>query len=98
MLNAAARNAFRRYKTLRHPSILLYVDGHEPAADAKSGRVLVVTEHVTPLQTWLANTAKDQQKESIAGLLLNNMPLSFASGKISCMQCESYTSTETADS
>jgi hypothetical protein len=46
----------------------LYVDGHEPPSDAKTGKVLIVTEHVTPLPTWLASNAADSQKEAIAGM------------------------------
>jgi len=65
-----AKQSLKRIKTLRHPSILKYVDSCE---NDKS--ICIVTEGITPLSEYLEETAKnftDVQKEfSIAYGLLN---------------------------
>ncbi|KAG8467685.1 hypothetical protein KFE25_006737 [Diacronema lutheri] len=54
---AAARNALKRFKTIKHPYVLRYIDGLE-AEDAKGGNtVYVVTEPVTPLELVLQDGA-----------------------------------------
>ena len=47
---ACARNALHRFKTIRHPHVLLYLDGFEPPEGSKTGKILIVVEHVKPLE------------------------------------------------
>ena len=47
-----AKSAHKRLKTLRHPNVLLYVDGLET-----ENVIYVVTEEVTPLGTFLKTNA-----------------------------------------
>ena len=47
-----AKNSLRRTKTLRHPSILSYVDSAEPTAGGVSS-VVIATEYGTPLEDSL---------------------------------------------
>jgi SCY1-like protein 1 len=52
-VHAAARNALKRFKTLKHPYVIRFVDGLE-LEDAKAGNtVYIVTEAVTPLELEL---------------------------------------------
>ena len=61
---ACARNALHRFKTIRHPHVLLYLDGFEPPEGAKTGKVLIVVEHVKPLEQYLAQSTAGQEKEA----------------------------------
>ena len=61
---SCARNALHRFKTIRHPHVLLYIDGYEPPEGAKSGKVLIVVDHVKPLEQVLAQSASTQEKEA----------------------------------
>ncbi|XP_027197212.2 N-terminal kinase-like protein yata [Dermatophagoides pteronyssinus] len=56
-----ARNSLKRLKTLRHPSILTYLDSLET-----DKYILIVTEHVQPLHCFLEEINKwpEKQKES----------------------------------
>lgn len=47
-----AKNGLRRTKTLRHPSILSYIDSAEPTAGGVSS-VIIATEYGTPLEDSL---------------------------------------------
>ncbi len=44
----AGQRCFQRIRTLRHPNILSYVDGTEMEME-----LVLVTEHVTPLRSYL---------------------------------------------
>jgi hypothetical protein len=61
---SCARNALHRFKTIRHPHVLLYIDGFEPPDGAKTGKVLIVVEHVKPLEQVLAQSPAGQERES----------------------------------
>jgi hypothetical protein len=61
---ACARNALHRFKTIRHPHVLLYLDGFEPPEGSKTGKVLIVVEHVKPLEQYLAQSTAGQEKEA----------------------------------
>lgn len=49
-----AKNAVKRLKTLRHPSILTYLDSHET-----DKAVFLATEYVEPLSSHLTEVSKD---------------------------------------
>jgi SCY1-like protein 1 len=54
--SSIASNAFKRYKTLRHPSILPYIDGIE-----LPDGINVVTESVVPLEDVIEDSRKHPQ-------------------------------------
>ncbi|CAG8774676.1 5058_t:CDS:2, partial [Racocetra fulgida] len=56
-----AKNAFKKFRTIRHPDLLRYVDGVETDSN-----IYIVTENVTPLSTQL-NTRSDDNLVSWAG-------------------------------
>lgn len=51
---AAARNALKRCKTIKHPYVLRFIDGMEVEEGKDAGRTYIVTEPVSPLATELA--------------------------------------------
>ncbi|BES91372.1 STYKc [Nesidiocoris tenuis] len=53
-----ARAALKRLKTLRHPNILTYIDSKETDA-----HLLIVTEHVKPLLTYLSTIEDGKGKQ-----------------------------------
>jgi SCY1-like protein 1 len=53
---AAARNALKRLKTLRHPGVLRYVDGVE-----NDGTIFMVTEAVQPLPLASYSSARSSE-------------------------------------
>lgn len=54
---AAARNAIKRLRTLRHPSVLRYI-----ASSEDSSRICMATEPVTPLLAHLQTEDNDMGK------------------------------------
>eukprot|EP01137_Pigoraptor_chileana_P032759 Opistho-2@22652 len=75
---AAARNAFRRLKTMRHPNILRFIDGVE-----LPNMMYMVTEHVRPLMLALRQHGGEDagQEAAIAwGLHQLAKALSFVNG------------------
>jgi SCY1-like protein 1 len=63
---AAARNALKRLKTTRHPTVLQYIDGVDPEAAKPGSKVIIVTEHVKPLEECLAKEPAASNKEGTA--------------------------------
>ncbi|CAG8840413.1 33805_t:CDS:2, partial [Racocetra persica] len=49
-----AKNAFKKFRTIRHPDLLRYVDGVETDSN-----IYIVTESVTPLSTQLNARSDD---------------------------------------
>ncbi|XP_050736477.1 N-terminal kinase-like protein isoform X2 [Eriocheir sinensis] len=71
----AAKAAVKRLKTLRHPCVLTYIDSLE-----SDKQVQLVTEPVSPLLTWLSESALSPAQRSSAiawGLLQVTKGLSF---------------------
>ncbi|CAG8438244.1 5507_t:CDS:10 [Acaulospora colombiana] len=52
-----AKNAFKRFRTIRHPDLLRYIDGVETDA-----YIYIATESVTPLRTHLDSKSEDSSK------------------------------------
>ncbi|KAJ3333178.1 hypothetical protein HDU76_010782 [Blyttiomyces sp. JEL0837] len=50
-----AKNAIKRFKTIRHPDILRYIDGAET-----DSQIIIGTEPVVPLQSQLLDTSVNQ--------------------------------------
>lgn len=83
-----AKNAHKRLKTLRHPNVLLYVDGLET-----ENVIYVVTEDVTPLSTFLNTKSPNEQTISwglyqmVKGLsfLHNDCKLKHNNVNLSCV-------------
>jgi len=63
---AAARNALQRLKKTRHPTVLQYIDGVDPEAAKPKDKVIIVTEHVKPLEECLAKEPAAGNKEGTA--------------------------------
>ncbi|XP_065214218.1 N-terminal kinase-like protein [Planococcus citri] len=55
-----AKNSVKRLKTLRHPSILQYIDSHET-----DKALLLVTEFVEPLNAYLTNSWRSIQEKDM---------------------------------
>ncbi|KAJ0408744.1 hypothetical protein P43SY_001968 [Pythium insidiosum] len=55
------QNALKRIKTLRHPNILAFLDGVEVA---NNGPVIIVTEQVVPLPTYLEQLRRQYGAQS----------------------------------
>ncbi|CAJ0754777.1 13900_t:CDS:2, partial [Entrophospora sp. SA101] len=49
-----ARNAFKKFRTIRHPDLLKYIDGVDTDT-----YIYIVTEKVTPLQAQLNNNSNE---------------------------------------
>ncbi|XP_054759531.2 N-terminal kinase-like protein [Lytechinus pictus] len=83
-----AKSAHKRLKTLRHPNVLLYVDGLET-----DNVIYVVTEEVTPLATFLKTNAPKESTISwglyqvVKGLsfLHNDCKLKHNNVNLSCV-------------
>lgn len=70
-----AKSALKRYKTLRHPSIIRYIDSLE-----SDGAVFLVTEPVVPLDVWLSDDKQTKQQKQLIinwGLLHISKVLAF---------------------
>ena len=63
---AAARNAIQRLKKTRHPTVLQYLDGVDPEAAKPGSKVIIVTEHVKPLEECLAKEPAASNREGTA--------------------------------
>jgi SCY1-like protein 1 len=75
---AAARNALQRLKKTRHPAVLQYIDGVDPEAAKPGSKVIIVTEHVKPLEECLAKEPAASNKEgTVWGLHLVAQALQF---------------------
>jgi len=63
---AAARNALQRLKKTRHPTVLKYIDGLDPETAKPGSKVIIVTEHVKPLEECLSKEPAASNKEGTA--------------------------------
>lgn len=63
---AAARNAIQRLKKTRHPTVLQYIDGVDPEAAKPGSKVIIVTEHVQPLEACLSREPAASNREGTA--------------------------------
>jgi SCY1-like protein 1 len=57
--NAITQNALKRYKTLRHPNVLSFLDGIEMP---NHGSIIIVTEQVVPLPEYLSTLHRQYAK------------------------------------